>query len=198
MDVSLQPDRITKFFADTILKMKSWRVEVTQPVHKKFVLLGAPHTSNWDLISALLLQHASGIKLHWVGKDTLFRPPFGGLMRWLGGVPVNRRSNNNFVQQLVDTFNRMERLALAIAPEGTRTRTEYWKTGFYYIALGAQVPVALGYIDYPTRTVGIGPSFRPSGDIQADFKLIQEFYSTKKGKFPHKQGEIKIRPDVQA
>jgi 1-acyl-sn-glycerol-3-phosphate acyltransferase len=193
MNITLQPDRFSQWIANAILHSKSWQIKINHPVPPKCVLLGAPHTSNWDLISALLLQHASGVKLHWVGKDTIFRPPFGGFMRWLGGIPVNRRSSNNFVQQIVETFNRMEKLVLAIAPEGTRKQTPFWKTGFYYIALGARVPVALGYIDYGTRTVGIGPAFMPSGDIQSDFKLIREFYSTKKGKFPEKQGEIRIR-----
>lgn len=114
-------------------------------------------------------------------------------MRWLGGIPVNRRSRNNFVEQIVETFRQQEELVIAIAPEGSRGSTVYWKTGFYYIALGAQVPIALGFIDYPNRVVGIGPAFIPSGDIQADFSVIKDFYTGKKGKYPHRQGEVQLR-----
>lgn len=165
------------------------------PSMPKYVLVGAPHTSGLDLFFVILLMHATGIKLHWVGKDTLFRWPIEGVMRWLGGIPVNRRSKNNFVQQVVDTFNRFDELVIAISPEGTRSKTEYWRTGFYYIALGAGVPIAMGFIDYPEKVVGIGPTFYPSGDLHADFIQIQAFYAGKTGRRPGKKGEIKLRLD---
>lgn len=142
----------------------------------------------------MLLSHAAGIKVHWVGKDTLFKRPFGGILRKLGGIPVNRRSRSNFVQQVVDVFNKQKELVVAIAPEGTRDNVPYWKTGFYYIALGAGVPIALGFIDYAERVVGIGPTLFPSGDIHADFEQIKTFYAGKVGKHPHRQGKIQLRP----
>jgi 1-acyl-sn-glycerol-3-phosphate acyltransferase len=159
------------------------------------VLIGAPHTSNWDLFYALWLMQAAGVRGRFVGKDSLFRPPLGILMRWWGGVPVNRSLSSNFVQQMIEVFNRMDEFVLMIAPEGTRSQVDYWKTGFYYIALGAQVPIALAYVDYSTRTLGIGPTLYPSGDIQADFVQIKAFYADKKGKYPEKQGEIRLKPE---
>ncbi len=162
----------------------------------KFVMIGAPHTSNWDFLYFLLLRFGSGIELNWVGKDSLFRWPIGPVMRLLGGVPVKRNIRTEFVAQIVDQYNRLDRFALTLAPEGTRRKTAYWKTGFYFIALGAGVPIALGFVDYKVKTVGIGPLIFPSGDIQADFDQIRAFYSSVTGKYPSEQGEIRVRPDI--
>lgn len=177
------------------LRMKSWKLSVTLPASPKFVVIGAPHTSNWDLLSALFLKFGTGLNMRWIAKDSAFRWPLGGVLRRLGGIPVNRRSSNNFVAQIVEAFNRSDDLVVAIAPEGTRSKSHYWKTGFYYIALGARVPIALGFVDYGQKTIGIGPNFMPSGDIQADFHNIKEFYSGMKGRNPEKQGEIKLNTD---
>jgi 1-acyl-sn-glycerol-3-phosphate acyltransferase len=181
--------------AKTILKMLSWRLDVNYPATNKYILIGAPHTSNWDLLFALLLSFGAGIPFNWVGKDSLFRWPLGSVLRHLGGIPVNRRERTDFVRQVADLFGRLEQLVIAITPEGTRSKVDYWKTGFYYIALQAEVPIALGYIDYKTRTVGIGPAFYPSGDLQSDFRQIQEFYADKCGKYIHKHSEIRLRPE---
>ena len=181
--------------AQAILRLIGWRVEVNLPVASKYVLVGAPHTSGWDLFYALLLMQAAGIKLHFIGKDTLFRWPLGGPMCWLGGIPVNRQGRNQFVQQIVEAFDRYDEFVVAIAPEGTRGKADHWKTGFYYIALGANVPIALGFIDSRTKTVGIGPAFMPSGDLQADFEVIKAFYAGKTGLRPARQGEVKLRAE---
>jgi 1-acyl-sn-glycerol-3-phosphate acyltransferase len=186
----------TQSLARWILRKISWKLDVQLPDSQKFVLVGAPHTSNWDLFYALLFQYGAGIEFHWIGKDILFRGPWAGLMRWLGGIPVVRRSRNNFVDQIVKVFDQHDKLVIAIAPEGTRRKSDYWKTGFYYIALGAKVPIALGYLDYPNKVVGIGSYFIPSGDIQSDFAIIKEFYKDKRGKFPKMQGSIQLRPAI--
>ncbi len=193
MELSLQTNSFFQILAKTILRLISWKLDVTLPPVNKFVLVGAPHTSNLDLFYALLMTHASGINLHWIGKDSLFHWPLGGLMRWLGGIPVNRVSSNNFVQQIVDIYDQSDELVIAIAPEGTRGKVEYWKTGFYYIAKGAKVPIALGFVDYQERVVGIGPSLYPTGNIQADFLKLNEFYSGITGRHPERQGEIRIQ-----
>jgi 1-acyl-sn-glycerol-3-phosphate acyltransferase len=182
--------------ARRILKLLSWKLEINPPVSQSYVLVGAPHTSNWDFIFTLLLMYASGIKMNWIAKDSLFRWPMGALFRRLGGIAVNRSSRNDVVSQIVHTFQQKPGLVVAISPEGTRSRSNYWKTGFYYMALGAQVPVALGFIDYQSKVLGIGPCFYPSGDIRSDFELIKAFYAGKKGKYPHKQGTIQLRPDL--
>jgi 1-acyl-sn-glycerol-3-phosphate acyltransferase len=142
----------------------------------------------------MLLMYASRVRFHWIGKASLFKGPLAGLFRRLRGIPVRRDQNKNFVTQIVDIFNQSERLIIAIAPEGTRKKSTYWKTGFYYMALGAQVPVVLGFVDYLRKQVGVGPVLHPTGDIQIDFAQISAFYAEKVGLHPKKQGVIEIHP----
>jgi 1-acyl-sn-glycerol-3-phosphate acyltransferase len=193
---SLSPTHsIVQVVAQAILRLLGWKVEARLPKARKFVLVGAPHTSNWDFILMLLILNALGLPLNWVGKDSLFNGSFGGLMRRLGGIPVDRSVRNGFVDQMVAEFERRESMILVVAPEGTRGKSEYWKTGFYYIAQGARVPIALGYVDYAQKIGGIGTSLQPSGDIQADMLPIARFYAGITGKHPQLQGEIRIRPN---
>ena len=196
IESTLSTNSFTQSLALSILRLKSWRLEVNLPAAPKFVLVGAPHTSKQDLFYALLLAHGTGLKMHWIGKDSLFRWPIGGVLRWLGGIPVKRNANQNFVGQVVEVFNRVEKLVVAIAPEGTRGKADYWKTGFYYIALGAGIPIALGFVDYKEKVVGIGPTIHPSGDIRADFAQIKTFYAGKTGRYPELQGEVRIREEL--
>jgi len=186
---------LPQLFANWILKLIGWQVVGSFPEIPKFVLVGAPHTSNWDFPLAMLLMYATGVRFNWIGKDSLFRPPFGGLFRRLGGIPVWRDRRGNFVSQIVEAFERSKRLIIAIAPEGTRSKIAYWKTGFYYMALGARVPLVLGFIDYGRRQVGVGSLFHPSGDIQADFCRLRDFYTDKTGLYPDKQSAIEICPE---
>ena len=174
------------------MRLQSWQLDIDRPASPKYVMIGAPHTSNLDLTYGLILKYAGRIDLHWVGKDSAFRGPLGPLYRRLGGIPVNRRVSQNFVEQMVEQFNQRERFILAIAPEGTRYKAPGWKSGFYYIALGAGVPIALGFIDYGRKRVGIGPTIHPSGDIQADFMQIKAFYAGIVGRYPERQSELKL------
>jgi len=185
---------LTQKFAHAVLGLFNWRIETIYPSEKKYVMVGAHHTSNWDLPVALLFSMATGIKFNFIAKDEAFRWPFGGLMRWLGGIPVNRRAHTHFVDQIAEEFRARENLVIVITPEGTRKKTEYWKTGFYYIALSAKIPVALGYLDYPRKRVGIGKMMMLSGNLETDLGIIREFYTDKMGKFPKEHGEIRIRP----
>ena len=171
-----------------------WRVTGELPNFPKMLLIGGPHTSNWDGAVFYLFSLSVRAHIHFLGKHTLFKPPFGGIMRWAGGVPINRTTTVNAVDQVVDAFNAHERMALIIAPEGTRSLTKYWKTGFYYIALEAHVPVVFAYVDYSRKRCGVGPYFMPTGDIDADFKLVQDFYADKVGRHPEKQGPILLPP----
>lgn len=180
--------------ARAVLRAISWRIDLNLPAESKYVVIGAPHTSNWDLIYALLLIYATGLKVNWIGKDSAFWWPLGPILRRLGGIPVNRRLRNDFVGQVVQVFERSDELIIVITPEGTRSKSPYWRSGFYYMALGANVPIVLGYIDYVDRVMGFGPSFYPTGDIQADFVQIQEFYGDKRGKFTRSQGKIQLKP----
>jgi len=182
-----------KRLADAILRVIRWRMvgEVPGP---KCVLIGAPHTSNWDFPIALLAFWWLRIDARWVGKHTLFKRPFGWLMRRLGGIPLDRERTRDFVSEVVGWFEHEESLVLAIAPEGTRGHTDCWRTGFYWIAHGAGVPIALGFLDYARRTAGIGESFMPAGDIEADMDRIRAFYADKTAKHPEKAGSIRVRP----
>jgi 1-acyl-sn-glycerol-3-phosphate acyltransferase len=186
----IQKSPISQRLAYIILRLIGWRTHVIRPHSSKYVLIGAPHTSNWDFGILLLLMAADQLPIRFMGKDSLFRGPFGPVMRSLGGIPVNRRERTNLVDQIVAKFEEFEELIIGIAPEGTRSKTKHWKTGFYYIALKAKVPIAMAYLDYGNKIIGVGPSFTPSGDLKADFEIIREFYTGVVGKNPKEQGEI--------
>lgn len=183
-------------FAKVALNLIGWHVDTLYPTEKKYIIIGAFHTSNWDLPVALLFSMASGIKFNFLAKDEAFRWPMGGLMRWVGGVPVNRRARTNLVEQIAEEFAQREELVIVVTPEGTRKHSEYWKTGFYYMALAAKVPIAIGFLDYPSKRIGIGKMLVPSGDLEADLDIIRAFYADKKGKYPHEHGEIRARPTL--
>lgn len=185
----------TQALCQALLRLQRWQIVGQFPDLPKYVVVGAPHTTNWDFFYSLLLKGATGVDLHWVGKDSLFRWPLGSLMKWLGGIPVNRRSRNNFVDQMVALFQRSDHLALAIAPEGTRRKAHYWKTGFYRMAEGANIPIVLIAINYDSRALEIGPLLFPSGDIEKDFEIIRKFYAGKRGKYPAKQSEVQLRSE---
>lgn len=190
-----QPSRPTRLqrLAAHIASRIGWHAEANLPVPDKCVIIGAHHTSGTDFFAMLLLTTALGIKFHWVAKDTLFWGPMGWLARSLGGIPVNRKKRTDFVARMAALFKERQVLRLGIIPEGTRAKASYWKTGFYYIALAAQVPIVMGFADYGRKIVGLGPTLIPSGDIQADMQVIREFYSHIKGRYPHQQNEIRIR-----
>jgi len=170
-----------------------WKLALDQAPPARCVIIGAPHTSSWDLALTLLLMLAAGLRLRWVGKASLFHGPLGWLLRALGGLPVQRAARTNFVDQMVAAFAATDALQIAILPEGTRGRAAYWKTGFYYIALGAGVPIVMGYADYRRKLVGLGPTLYPSGDLAADFAAIRAFYNGIAGKHPEHQGAIQLR-----
>ena len=139
-----------------ILKIVGWKTELAVQMVEKCILVGAPHTTNWDFPLALLGMSAMGIKFNWVGKHTLFRWPWGFFMRLLGGIPLDRISGGaGFTRKVVETFHDRDCFVLAIAPEGTRHRTDYWKAGFYKIAIKCNVPIALGYVDFQKKKLGL-------------------------------------------
>ncbi len=141
---------------------------------------------------------ALGFELHWIGKSSLFRWPMGWLLRKLGGVPINRSTSQNFVEQAVTAFREHEKMTLVIAPEGTRSKVEFWRSGFYYIAWGAVVPVIPGFVDYSKKTGGTGPAIFLTGNIEHDLQQFREFYKGKIGKYPEKTGEIRFKQDVRS
>lgn len=165
-----------------VYRLNGWRVEGDMPADRKMVVIAAPHTTNWDLPLMLAVAFYYRVDLKWMGKDGLFKPPFGGLMRALGGIPIDRSKSNDVVSQMVDVYAQADDLLVAIPPEGTRAKTRYWKTGFYHIADGAGVPIALGFLDYPTKTGGVGGLLHTTGDYGADLEEIKAFYAGKTGK----------------
>ena len=185
-----------KTIATTVLKVLGWQTSFSIAPPDKYVLVAAPHTSNWDFVLGLLGMWAIGLRYSWVGKHTLFKGPLGPIMRALGGIPVDRMGSTGFLKKVIDIFASRDQFVLAIAPEGTRSLTKSWKEGFYRIALAAGVPVALGYIDYSRKRIGIDRLFEPTGDIEADFVILQDYYRDKIGKCPEKQGEVRVRGDL--
>ncbi|MES2037318.1 MAG: lysophospholipid acyltransferase family protein [Pseudomonadota bacterium] len=175
------------------LKLIGWKVEGIVPAEQKYVLIAAPHTSNWDFPVTLMVCFALRLRVYWMGKSSLFPPVLGHIMRWLGGIPVDRSKSGNLVQGTVDAFHENQRLTVIVPPEGTRGKVTHWKTGFYYIALGAGVPIALGYLDFKRKAGGIGKMFAVSGDIEADMLQIREFYCGISGKNPQQFDEGKTK-----
>jgi 1-acyl-sn-glycerol-3-phosphate acyltransferase len=166
------------------LKLAGWRVEGSLPPQAtKCVLIAAPHTSNWDLPYTLMVCFVLRLNVYWMGKQSIFKPPFRGVMMWLGGIAVNREQASNLVassaQALKDADGAVQ---LIVPPEGTRSATRYWKTGFYYIAAGAQVPIVMAYMDYANKRAGLGPLVQPTGNIEQDMVAIKAFYAPFKGK----------------
>lgn len=165
------------------LKLAGWKLVGHPPKEQKYVLIAVPHTTNWDFPITLAMAFLFGFEIYWMGKDSLFKGIRGPIMRWLGGIAIDRSKNNNIVQQMVDAFNANDRLVVTIPPEGTRSRVDKWKTGFYYIAHGANVPIALGFLDYKHKTGGFGPAFYTTGDVEKDIAEIRKFYAGISGKY---------------
>ncbi|MGH7804944.1 MAG: lysophospholipid acyltransferase family protein [Candidatus Binatia bacterium] len=165
------------------LALRGWSLEGAPPSERRYVIIAAPHTSNWDLPLTLALGFAFGLRIRWMGKDTLFRAPLGGFFRWLGGVAIDRSRPNGMVAASVERFRSAEDFVLVVPPEGTRSRVRYWKTGFYTIAHGAGVPIALGFLDYGRKVGGFGPALVPTGDIDADMRVIRDYYANVRGKY---------------
>jgi len=176
-----------------ILKKLGWTLHVDMPEIDKFVAIAAPHTSNWDFPLGILAAKAIKLKVHWMGKHSMFRWPFGWFFRAIGGTPIQRDGGQYYMQQMTDLFNRSDSLVLALAPEGTRSKTDHWKTGFHSIARAANVPVLMAYLDYENKQVGIGGLFYPGDDIDADFCLIREYYRDRRGKNPENESLIQVR-----
>jgi len=169
-----------------VLKATGWKIEAGLPSGlSKCVLIAAPHTSNWDFVYLLLAAFALRLNIFWMGKAALFRPPFGGFMRWLGGIEVNREQSSNLVAASVQALQAAAGpVQLVVPPEGTRSRVRHWKTGFYFIAVGAGLPILPAYLDFGQKRLGLGPVFVPTGDLERDLREIRAFYAPMQGKRP--------------
>ncbi len=176
-----------KNFSKGLLKLLGWKLEGVPPEgHKKLLIVEAPHTSNWDYLIGMFLITSVGIKVNVIIKKELFFWPLGPLLRWIGGMPIDRTANQSKVDALAGMFKKKESLNLAITPEGTRSLNRNWKKGYYFIALKAGVPIWLTAIDYKRKTGVLGPLIYPSGNYEEDLKKIEKFYRGITAKFPEK------------
>ena len=175
------------------LKARGWQIVGEVPTVRQCVIIFAPHTSNWDFPTMYLCKLAKDVKVNFLGKHQLFRWPTGWFFRWLGGIPVVRNENHNVVDASIQAFRDNPDLFLALAPEGTRSKTAYWRTGFYHIAVGAGVPLQLAFLDCRTRTLGLGPLLHLTGDIEQDFAALRAFYHDKQGYKPELASTIQPR-----
>lgn len=176
-----------------ILHLAGWTVRPDMPVLDKYVIIAAPHTSNWDFVLGILAVKAIKLDVQWIGKHTLFKWPFGWFFRALGGIPVYRNQPRDLIEQMQEQFECSEKLALALAPEGTRSKTDHWKTGFYRIAHAAGVPIVMAYLDFGRKEIGLDGAIDSSADIDTVFSQIREFYKGHRGKFPEKESLIQPR-----
>jgi 1-acyl-sn-glycerol-3-phosphate acyltransferase len=174
-------------------KLSGWRLEGDMPDIAKSVITVAPHTSNWDFIVFLMGSFVLGIRGQWLGKDAIFIGPLGWLWRKLGGIALDRSSSHNLIEQAAAAFDKSTAMALVLAPEGTRKKTDHWKSGFYYIALRANVPILLAYADYKRKCAGIGPMVWPTGDVEADLAKIRAFYADITPRYPEHRSDVRFR-----
>jgi len=172
---------LLRFLAILILKLIGWTSIGSKVPVPKYVLIAAPHTSNWDFPLMLLVVLELRLQLYWMGKHTLFPFPFSGLMKWLGGIPINRAKSHNVVYEIVDQFKNNDNFVVLVPPEGTRRKVSAWKTGFYHIANSAEIPILMGYVDAEKKEAGFADFFYPTGDLDKDMKEIRGFYAEKKG-----------------
>ena len=172
-----------------------WRVEGSVPPTGKMVIIAAPHTSNWDLLYLLGAAYSLHLSIYWLAKDSLFVPVVGSILRFFGGVPVDRSRNNNVVAQLVERFAHQDQLSIVIPPSGTRKRTEFWHSGFYQIAKGAKVHMVCGFLDYERKVAGLGPAFIPGESVSDDMDRIRSFYQPIKGRYPEKTSRIRLKQE---
>jgi 1-acyl-sn-glycerol-3-phosphate acyltransferase len=186
---------VTKLLARAFLRMTGWKPEGHRPAARRYVLIAAPHTSNWDLAYLLALAAVLEVKIAWMGKHQLFHGPMGTVMRKLGGVPVRRGRRNDLVQQMADLIREHDSIALTVPAEGTRGYVPHWKSGFYHIASRAEVPIVLGYLDYARKRGGFGPEIIPTGDVRQDMDEIRAFYADKRGRHPELEGAVRLKEE---
>ena len=182
-------------FAGWVMKLVGWRVVLAQPVPLRCVVVFYPHTSNWDFPLGLMAKWLVGIHFRFIAKDSLFATPLGPWLRRWGGIPVDRSSRTGAIARLAAEFAQHDDFRVAVAPEGTRSLTARWKSGFYHLARAAQVPLALAFIDYRRREIGVGGYMELAGDVAADMSRIAAFYADKTARRPENAGPIQLDAD---
>ncbi|MDZ4861407.1 MAG: lysophospholipid acyltransferase family protein [Candidatus Hydrogenedentes bacterium] len=177
---------LLRLVSNLYLWVMGWHKVGALPADPRCVVVAAPHTSSWDFPLMLACVFSYRAKASWMGKKSMFVWPISQVLKWLGGIPIDRGRTTNAVGQAARVITESDRMLMFLSAEGTRGRTSKWKTGFYHIALKARVPIVLSFADYGRRRVGFGPSFVPTGDIENDMKLLAEFYRDMIPKYPEK------------
>ena len=181
-------------FAAFVLRVTGWTAVGEVP--RTGILVGAPHTSNWDFVMMLLIMWRGGVSPRVLIKQEIFRGPLGWLLPRLGGIPLDRSNPGAVIRQLVAQARTGEPFLLILAAEGTRSKGEYWKSGFWRIARATGLPISLAFVDGPTKTSGFGPTFKPTKDVVADMDLVREFYADKRGIHPERRTEPRLREEL--
>ncbi len=173
------------FYKFLLFNLLGWKVPNDFPSGvDKYIIIAAPHTSNWDFPIAVLYKFATGKEINFIGKHTLFKPPFGFIFRAMGGTPVNRTTSKNMVQAIIDIFNEKDKFIFALSPEGTRKKVSKWKTGFYHVAKGANVPIVMATLDFGNKQILISDPYYVTGDQKVDFTYFHEYFKDVEGRNP--------------
>ena len=187
-----------RLIARTFWAFSSWRMVSEPAPDRPTVLIGAPHTSNWDFVFMLAIAWRLGMRFRWLGKKGLFTGWRGPIMRGLGGIAVDRDAPSAVVSEVLERIELGDVFGLVVTPDGTRKGHTHWKSGFYRIAREAQLPVTLGYVDRTTKTTGLGPTIDLTGDISSDMDRIRAFYADKSGVKPDHKVEPRLREELAA
>ncbi len=189
-----QCSAFARLSGNLVLKLFGWHRAGEVPASRNMVIIAAPHTSNWDFIFLLAAAYSFGISINWLGKDSLFSSPLGPLLRFTGGIAVDRSKSNNLVQTLTAEIEQGNGVNLVVPPSGTRGYTDYWKSGFYRIAQAAQIPLVCGYLDYEKKEAGLGPAFLPT-EVSTDMERLRGFYGPIAAKFPDRKSRILLKEE---
>jgi len=187
---------LRRLVARAFWAVSRWHLVSEPAPDRPTILIGAPHTSNWDFVFMLAITWRLDMRIRWLGKKSLFRGWRGPIMKSLGGIPVDRAAPSSVVSEVLDRIRSGDVFGLVVTPDGTRSGSTHWKSGFYRIAREAQIPVTLGYVDRTTKTCGLGPTFELSGDVSRDMDLIRAFYADKSGVRPQHRVEPRLREEL--
>ena len=187
-----------RYAGRVMLSMFGWEIDGQAPDLAKAVVIAAPHTSNWDFWFGIAASWVYGIRCSWLGKDSLFRWPWGAFMRWTGGISVDRSHKNGLVGQAISSFQSSEALMLMVPAEGTRGWSPYWRSGFYWMAVEANVPIVCGFVDFGRKRAGFGYAVMPTGDVLADMAKIRAFYAEKTAAYPECAGPVRLKAEDEA
>lgn len=185
-NVPARGNALSRSLGRTALAVSGWRFEGTLPPLPKFVVIVAPHTSNWDFFVGVGALFSLGIRISFLGKDSIFRGPLGPMMHWLGGIAVDRSVSRDRVAEMIDVFRSRDQLVIGITPEGTRKKVTDWRTGFYHVAKGADVPIVPVAFDYSRKTIVFFPPFKPTADAKADIAYLKGLYRPEMAQRPEK------------